>query len=658
VQGLAQTADGSVWVAADGVLLQFDPGADARAAPRLRRRVDAGPAGVFRIVATADGLLWLCGFDGLYRLRPGEAAPQRLLQADGSPFLAEVPVAVAGPEGDLWVGTVLGLFRVPAGDDRLHPVQADPAAAPAHPVVTGLLWDRAGTLWMDTAVAGLHRLLSWDGQRARFDRVSERHGVLGRPFGVNLMADAQGRLWTHLHVYDPALDRLDMLTAADVQHLGTGWFHSHAALPDGRLLFGGARGLLVVEPWRYAPVEDRVPLVLSELRVDDAPRMPPTGALVLQPDQRRFSVEFAALEYSEPARIRYAWRLEGVDRDWIMGDADRRAATYAYLPPGRYLLQARASNRAGVWSDEVLTLPVQVLPAWWQHPATRAAGGVLLVLAALALMQWRTAALRRRKVALEQVVRERTEQLREKTELLERESGALREASLTDPLTGLRNRRFLLQHVGADVAVALRRWEDHQRRGAPHGAAPPADADLLFFIVDVDHFKRVNDLHGHAAGDAVLRQFRARLAAVFRDADHLVRWGGEEFLVVARGSDRAHAAELAERARRAVADTPFTLDDGQALHCTCSIGFAALPLAQAHPRALDWEDTVGLADAALYRVKAHRRNGWAGVVDAAGQDAPALARLKADGWVGALARGQLPLQASADGDGAAAAPGG
>jgi len=497
-------------------------------------------------------------------------------------------------------------------------------------------------------VAGLHRLAAWDGRSARFDRVSERHGVLGRPFGANLMADAQGRLWTHLHVYDPALDRLDVLTAADGQHLGTGWFHSHAALPDGRLLFGGTRGLLVVEPGRYAAAQDRPPLVLSDLRVDDLPLTQPAGALVLQPGQRRFSVEFAALEYSEPARIRYAWQMLGVDRDWIEGDADRRAATYAHLPPGRYTLQARASNRAGVWSDEVLTLPVQVLPAWWQHGAHRAAGAVVLVVAVLALMQWRTGALRRRKAVLEQEVRDRTEQLRVKTELLERESAALREASLTDPLTGLRNRRFLLQHIGADVAVTLRRWDDPLRHDTPRGAAPPRDADLVFFLIDVDHFKRVNDLHGHAAGDTVLRQFRARLAAVFRDADHLVRWGGEEFLVVARGSGRAHAAELAERARRAVANTPFTLDDGQALNCTCSIGFAALPLAPGHPHALDWQDTVSLADAALYRVKESRRNGWAGVIDAAGLDAAALARLKADGWAVVLARGALPMQTDGD----------
>jgi len=146
VQGLAQAADGSVWVAADGELLQFDPGPGAAAAPRMLRRLTAGPVSVFRLVATDDGLLWLCGFDGLYRLRPGEAAPQRLALADGSALQGEALVASAGPDGALWVGTSQGLFRVPAGEDRLHPVPAAPEAGLAHPLVTGLLWDRAGTL--------------------------------------------------------------------------------------------------------------------------------------------------------------------------------------------------------------------------------------------------------------------------------------------------------------------------------------------------------------------------------------------------------------------------------------------------------------------------------------------------------------------------------
>ncbi len=157
-----------------------------------------------------------------------------------------------------------------------------------------------------------------------------------------------------------------------------------------------------------------------------------------------------------------------------------------------------------------------------------------------------------------------------------------------------------------------------------YGANLRDDAGLVFFLFDIDFFKQVNDQHGHAAGDAVLKQVSARLARVFRDTDYLVRWGGEEFLVVARATPHAHAAELAERARAAVADQPFDLDDGGCLSRTCSIGFCCFPLSTVHADALGWDAVVNIADAALYAVKSAGRDGWLGVLGARSESAAAL----------------------------------
>lgn len=149
------------------------------------------------------------------------------------------------------------------------------------------------------------------------------------------------------------------------------------------------------------------------------------------------------------------------------------------------------------------------------------------------------------------------------------------------------------------------------------------DADLIFFLFDIDHFKQVNDEHGHAAGDAVIVQMCGRLVEVFRDTDYLVRWGGEEFLVVARGTARTHAAELAERARAAVADQPFALDDDRLLSKTCSIGFCSFPLSTQHASTLRWDAVVNISDAALYAVKNAGRNGWLGALSADSESAEA-----------------------------------
>jgi diguanylate cyclase (GGDEF)-like protein len=139
----------------------------------------------------------------------------------------------------------------------------------------------------------------------------------------------------------------------------------------------------------------------------------------------------------------------------------------------------------------------------------------------------------------------------------------------------------------------------------------------VFFVLDVDHFKRVNDTFGHAAGDHVLAQVARALQAGSRASDVVARWGGEEFLVVSRFVDRRQAPATAERIRAAVAAHATRLPDGRTVRVTCSIGFAALPGPPETP--FDWEQAVALADRASYAAKRAGRDGWVGY--AAGPDA-------------------------------------
>jgi diguanylate cyclase (GGDEF)-like protein len=360
-------------------------------------------------------------------------------------------------------------------------------------------------------------------------------------------------------------------------------------------------------------------LVISELRLADE-RVPPGTALTLTPKQRNVSVEFSALDFSSPERLRYRYRLSGFDTDWIDTRADFRVASYGNLPPGDYVLDIQGSNRTGQWSPHTLSLSVSVQPAWWQTWWARVLAVLAGTLAVFGVVHSRTAALRRRQVELEAKVYERTAELENLSRELQIKSSALEASSLVDPLTGLHNRRFLNQYLDAEITQALRSHEEHRQHGTPLAEG----ADIVFFILDIDHFKQVNDGYGHAAGDAVLVQMRQRLQQAFRQADYLVRWGGEEFLIVARATSRSQAPELAERACAAVANTPFVLGDGTRLFKTCSVGFAAFPLAPAWPTALEWPAVVDLADQALYAVKHNGRNGWLGVVEATAESAAAL----------------------------------
>lgn len=202
-------------------------------------------------------------------------------------------------------------------------------------------------------------------------------------------------------------------------------------------------------------------------------------------------------------------------------------------------------------------------------------------------------------------------QLEERSRHLEEAVHSLEEVSRTDPLTGLRNRRFLLEHIGAKTTACL---ESHRTQGE-------TAHDLLFLILDLDHFKHVNDTFGHAAGDAVLAQVGERLRQACQPSDLLVRWGGEEFLIVVLTRPREGGEERAESVRALVSGEAFVLDGGRHVERTCSVGFASLPFIPAHPEALGWGDVVAAADAALYAAKRAGRNAWVGL--RAGKDARA-----------------------------------
>ena len=194
---------------------------------------------------------------------------------------------------------------------------------------------------------------------------------------------------------------------------------------------------------------------------------------------------------------------------------------------------------------------------------------------------------------------------------LKRTNVVLEEASLTDPLTGLRNRRYFSATIDADVSQALRSHSDHH---------DPHTRDLVFYLIDADSFKEVNDLYGHDVGDKVLVEMARRLSSSIRHSDVLVRWGGEEFLIVSRYTDRREAEWLAQRVLSAVADTPFSLpQSGESIIRTCSLGWAAFPWFADNPRAVSYEEVLTLADRGLHRAKESGKNCAVGMMPASGR---------------------------------------
>jgi diguanylate cyclase (GGDEF)-like protein len=199
--------------------------------------------------------------------------------------------------------------------------------------------------------------------------------------------------------------------------------------------------------------------------------------------------------------------------------------------------------------------------------------------------------------------------MRELNRTLVRHEALLRAHSERDALTGLANRRQFRE-------VMRVRGGERAFRGA-------------LLMVDVDHFKRVNDHHGHAAGDRVLVEVARRLNAAMRSDDLVARWGGEEFLVFAPDVEGAELDHLAERVRLAMNQAPVVLDNGTAIETTVSIGYAAFPLPASHVE-VTWDQAVNLADLSLYTAKNQGRNCAVGIVRTTAGSRKALREVEAD----------------------------
>jgi diguanylate cyclase (GGDEF)-like protein len=178
----------------------------------------------------------------------------------------------------------------------------------------------------------------------------------------------------------------------------------------------------------------------------------------------------------------------------------------------------------------------------------------------------------------------------------------LLDASLTDLLTGVRNRRFFSNTIDSDVQQVLRSFAQ-QPSGDVH------NRDLVFYLIDIDHFKKVNDQFGHQAGDRILAEVAHRINSAARLSDAVIRWGGEEFLLISRYTDRDEAHILAGRVLESVGLKPYRAEPGGAsLHITCSIGWAAYPWLAADPKLTTHTQVLALADRALYTAKNSGRN--------------------------------------------------
>lgn len=594
--------------------------------------------------------LWVASEKGVSRYRPETDDFQRYLPLDEDGKQVESLYTRSIYEDkrkNLWVASFSGLLLLDQATGqfmRRYTSDLNDHQTISSNAILCLFEDSANRLWIGTDGGGLNLFDRDTGKFTRFDRSS---GLPDLSI-TSIQEDKEGFLWLSsyqgLIKFDPEQGNIRHFTSN--QGLPGNLFNrdSGSQLATGEFAFGSTQGLVIFNPAQLKSSPPNVDVVFSKLRVmnqyidigDASGLLDKEINLVdqiqLTHQQNVFSVEFAGLEFSVPQETQYAYRLMGFEERWqYVGKS--RAATYTNLDAGDYTLEVKAAI-GDTWSDSVSQLNIKVLPplwlTWWAKLLyVIFVLGILcriyaiqvarLIAARKRLEQERELVNKLREVEklkdsinkeLDEQVKARTQELQSEKERLQAAheqlallNNRLRAIAVADQLTGLSNRHFLDNTLPDDIALILRDYKKGHY-----------DRSLAFILFDIDNFKQVNDTYGHQAGDSVLVQISRLLKKIVRQADYVVRWGGEEFIIIMRQVEPLAIEQFVERLRAIVQSTPFIINTKIKIEKTISIGFASYPFSCYNPEALKWDQVVGIADRALYTAKHSGKNQWVGVM--------------------------------------------
>ena len=508
------------------------------------------------------GVGWVvCYTDGLYRLDP---ATGHLEKVELPRPEARIYDITQDHNGTLWVAATGGIFRLANGRwSFLSLPNEDGSLA----VYSSIITMADGSIWASNFGKGL--------LRARGPNLEQREWVkpevLADASVYSLRTDLRGRLWANTDQGAVIFDGKNWLRIDVEDGLAGNDTEAFAFLPDadGSVWIGTAGGMTHIhDPERLLHPQGPLDLRIASARLGDR-------ALDLQHEttvpwraDAALDVRFSSHNYSRSPQTEFRYRLLGLSSRWF-GSRSPELHLPA-LSGGHYELQIMAIDAPHARRSALVTMSFEVLPPWWRTLTFETCVALLLGLLAVLAWRYQLGKLRARRIALEKEFRERE---------------ALLERATRDALTGLWNRATILDVLTRELANA-------QRTGAP----------LALALIDVDHFKHVNDTYGHHGGDEVLRDLAQRLVAALRHSDWLGRYGGEELMAILPGLSYVGAATPIERLRECVSERPFEVREYK-VPLTVSIGMAwcESPSDTAH-------DMISRADTALYAAKGSGRN--------------------------------------------------
>lgn len=561
--GVRSAPDGDLWI-----------GTEAHGAARLHVRT-----GAVEWFGEAQGLLgkspYTLRFDRQQRLW---AATDTGLFVATAPYrrfsrVAEVPAtwiwAIAeGSDGTVWAGGVGGLFAYAHGQWRNFTT----ANGLSNQEVLALGAGANGTMWIGYRFGGGIDRVQLQSDRLAIQKAVQRPGSDGLVYFLEL--DAKGRLWA-------GTERgVDMWDGSHWSHYdssdGLAWndcnLNAFAEESDGTVWIGTSGGLSRFKPRQSLSPEAPVKVVFTKLvmgRTDVSGQAHPTARI----DANTLIAKYSALNVTGEDGTLFRYRLEGSNSTWT--ETTQRELQFAELAPRAYRLVVEAQDGNGRWSGNQAEFAFRILTPWYWSWWFVSLCTLTPVLAIGSVVRWRMLSTQRRERELRQLKQAHDE---------------IRNLAFFDPLTGLPNRRLLLDRLQQTLAGGAR---TNRKRA------------LLF--VDLDNFKTLNDTVGHHVGDLLLQEVARRITARVRETDTVARLGGDEFVVLLLDLSEiaedaaAQAKTVAEKILAAI-DQPYRLAEREC-RGSSSIGITIF----GHRRD-STNEVLQQADIAMYQAKAAGRN--------------------------------------------------
>jgi signal transduction histidine kinase/ligand-binding sensor domain-containing protein/CheY-like chemotaxis protein/AraC-like DNA-binding protein len=439
---------GVLWLGTSAGLSRFDrsggrftdypfdlPGDNPDKPPPANLRVSA-------ISADTKGNLWLASMSRLSYFEPDSGKfthyrsdPDRPDALHGAGFAS----VLLADDGSVWVGGSDGLSRLdPVSGLFTHYVH-DPGSPDSISSnrVTAIVQDQDGAIWV-----GTHGGLDYfDPASKLFSHFSGSRGA-NLPTISSIVLDGYGNIWAS--VQNEGLVKLDSVTG-DANAYGARYGFTRIGRgiwgANSELIWAGVDGINIFDPNELPEYRQDPVVVITDFRLsnrsvpvsDEAGKTPLSRSIVNTTDieltylDNLFSFEFAVPGYRYPKEVRFAYRLEGYDKDWIESGPDRRITTYTHVPPGDYVLRVKAAGKDGAWSDKQIFIRLNILPPWWQTWWAYTLYVIAFVLVLFGYIRLRTRNLRHRARLLKHTVEERTAQIREHEQQIQHQAEDLEE---------------------------------------------------------------------------------------------------------------------------------------------------------------------------------------------------------------------------------------